>query len=99
MSALLYFFARGAIAVLRALPLRVVARIGRIGGGFAWWLDARHRRVALDNLNACFGGEMSPQPIRAIARENFRRLGENYCCAVKTAGLDEDRIRGIVEVV
>jgi len=99
METVLYWLARGAIAALRALPLRVVARIGRAGGATAYRLDVRHRRVALDNLRACFGGEMSPRAIRAIARENFRRLGENYCCAVKTAGLSEKEIRKIVDVV
>jgi Kdo2-lipid IVA lauroyltransferase/acyltransferase len=85
MDTLLYFFARGAVAVLQALPLGWVARLGRGLGALAYWLDARHRRVALKNLTMCFGREKSPGEIRAIAQENFRRIGENYCSAVKTA--------------
>src|SRR6266542_569325 len=99
MDTILYCLARVLIAVLQALPLRVVARIGRRGGAMAWWLDRRHRRVALDNLRHCFAAEKSPAEIRAIARENFRRLGENYCCAVKTAALNENEIRKVVEIV
>ena len=98
MDTILYCLARAVIAVLQTLPLRMVARIGRAGGAVAYWLDRRHRRVALDNLRLCFAGEKSPEEIRAIARENFRRLGENYCSAVKTAGLSDDEIRKIVEV-
>ena len=35
--------------------------------------------MALKNLEMCFGREKSPEEIRAIAKENFRRIGENYC--------------------
>src|ERR1700691_6293085 len=79
MDGLVYIFARGLIALLQALPLTWVARIGRVLGGLAYWLDGRHRRVALENLTMCFGGEKSPDDIRAIAKENFRRIGETYC--------------------
>src|SRR5204863_7425572 len=97
MDTILYCLARAVIAVLQTLPLRMVARIGRAGGAMAYRLDRRHRRGALDNLRRCFPGEKSPEEIRAIARENFRRLGENYCSAAKTAGLSDDEIRKMVE--
>jgi Kdo2-lipid IVA lauroyltransferase/acyltransferase len=89
----LYFFARALVALIQMLPLRVVARIGRAGGAIAFWLDARHRKVALQNLQMCFGGEKSPEEIRAIARENFRRLGENYCSAIKTTVMTPDEMK------
>jgi lauroyl/myristoyl acyltransferase len=69
------------------LPLRWVARIGRAGGALAYVVDARHRRVAMRNLTQCFAAEKSPLEIKTLARENFKRLGENYCCAIKTAGM------------
>jgi len=93
MDALVCWIARALVAVVQALPVGGVARIGRLAGGLAYWLDFRHRRVALNNLTLCFGGEKSPEEIRAIARENFRRLGENYLTAIKCAALDPDEIR------
>lgn len=87
MDTLIYYFARGVVASLQALPLVWAARLGRALGALAYWLDARHRRVALANLTLCFGGEKPPAEIRAIARENFRRIGENYCSAIKTAAM------------
>jgi len=87
MNTLIYWLARATVAVIQALPLTFVARIGRAGGALAFWIDARHRRVALKNLTMCFEKEKSPEEIRAIAKENFRRLGENYLCAVKTAAM------------
>jgi len=98
MNTLLYCLARLAIAALQALPLRVVARLSRAGGAAAWWLDARHRRVALTNLSLCFAAEKSPAEIRALAKENFRRLGESYGCAVKTAGMSDDDVKRVIEV-
>jgi len=87
MDTLLYWFARAVVALIQALPLTLVARLGRACGAAAFSLDARHRRVALQNLQMCFGGEKSPSEIRAIAKENFRRIGENFASAVKTASM------------
>ena len=98
MNTLLYCVTRLAIAMLQVLPLPVVARLGRAGGAVAWWLDARHRRVALNNLNRCFAAEKSPAEIHALAKEHFRRLGENYGCAVKTAGMSDSEVQGVLEV-
>ena len=85
--------------MLQALPLTWVARIGRAGGALAYRLDARHRRVALKNLTMCFGSEKSPAEIRALAKENFRRIGENYASAVKTVAMTFDQLRPHVEYV
>ena len=93
MDSLLYLVALGLVKFLQALPLVWVARIGRFVGGLVWWLDARHRRVARENLTACFGGEKSRREIRALAREHFRRLGENYCGAVKTGAMSPEALR------
>lgn len=93
METLIYFFARGVVGLLQALPLVTVARLGRVLGTLAYWLDARHRQVALDNLTLCFGHEKSPEEIRAIAKENFRRIGENYCSAIKTAVISPHALR------
>ena len=95
----LYGLARALVALLQALPLTFVARLGRLGGGLAYWLDARHRRVALRNLTLCFGTEQSPAQLRALARENFRRIGENFVCAIKTASMSFEELRPRVEFV
>jgi lauroyl/myristoyl acyltransferase len=87
MNALIYFLGHSVVVFLQALPLTWVARLGRAGGALAFWIDKRHRKVALDNLTLCFGSEKSPQEIRDIARENFRRIGENYASAIKTAAM------------
>lgn len=99
MDSLLYFFARAVIGLLQSLPLRMVARLGRAGGALAYWLDARHRKVATANLTLCFGKEKSASEIRALAKENFRRIGENFACAAKTASMTLEELKPFVEFV
>lgn len=92
MLTLLYPLIRLIVAGLQALPLRAVARLGRWGGGLAYWIDGRHRRVAIKNLTLCFGPERTPEEIRALARENFRRIGECYACGLKTSIMTLDEL-------
>lgn len=99
MDAILYLLARALISLLQKLPLRWVGRLGRAFGGLAFWLDARHRRVALKNLALCFGAERSRPELRRLARENFRRIGENFACAVKTAAMSVEQLRPRVQFV
>lgn len=86
MDSLLYCLGLSVVKFFQALPLRWVARVGRAGGGLAYWLDARHRRVAIRNLSASFE-ERPAGEVHALVKENFKRLGENYCCAIKTAAM------------
>lgn len=97
MDALLYLIARAVVGLVQSLPLRWVARLGRLGGSLAYTLDRRHRRVALCNLSRCFGRELSPRQIRQLARENFRRIGENFACAAKTAAMSLEELRPYLE--
>ncbi len=99
MELALYLLARAAVGLAQALPLERVARLGQAMGGLAYWLDARHRRVAQRNLELCFGAEKSPAELRALARENFRRIGENFACAMKTAALSFEELSPHVEFV
>jgi lauroyl/myristoyl acyltransferase len=99
MERLLYIAVLGLVKLLQALPLRMVARMGRAGGALAYYLDARHRRVAMRNLEMCLGREYSREELRGIARENFRRLGENYASAIKTAVMTAEQVRPHLEFV
>ena len=96
---MLYFLAHTLITFIQALPLKLVARLGRLCGFVVWCLDVRHRRVALRNLTLCLGDEKSASEIRALARENFRRIGENFACAVKTAAMNFKSLRSRVQFV
>ncbi len=99
MNWLLYQAGRLLIAFVQAWPLDWVARMGRVAGAMGWMLDGRHRRVALSNLERVFGTVKTASERRAIARENFLRLGENYLCALKTASMSSRQIEKRLEWV
>ena len=99
MDQILYYLAKALIKSLQALPLGVVARIGRAGGALFYWVDLRHRRVAEQNLARSLGADFSPAQVTELVRENFRRIGENYCCAVKTSAMTWEQLRPFCEFV
>jgi KDO2-lipid IV(A) lauroyltransferase len=93
-----YYAALLLAKIIRALPLRLVARLGRTGGAIACWIDARHRRVAAENMRRCLP-EASSAVRRAWVREHYRRLGENYASAVKTSFMSRAELRPHLEIV
>ena len=99
MNQLLYTLARGLVAVIQLFSLPAVARLGRFLGRLTFRLDARHRRVVLENLTRCFGSEKSPAEIFELARENFGRLGENYLSAIKTSAMTAAELKPHVAFV
>jgi KDO2-lipid IV(A) lauroyltransferase len=96
-NTLLAWVVMGFIRLLQLLPLDAVARLGRAGGAVAFVVDRRHRRVALENLERVFGKELDAAQRFAIARENFRRLGENYACTVKTPFMSREAVEARLE--
>lgn len=97
MNTLIYWLARTLVALVQRLPLPLVAGIGRGLGTLAFHLDARHRRVVQENLTRCFGGEKTAAEIHTLARENFRRIGENYLSAIKTAAMTAAALKPHIE--
>lgn len=96
-DSVLYYLLLGFTRIVRVVPVRMVAAVGRFVGGLVYFLDARHRGVALENLRRCFPG-MAERERRGIAREHFRRLGENFISAIPTAGLTSSQITPYLEV-
>jgi Kdo2-lipid IVA lauroyltransferase/acyltransferase len=99
MNTLVHLTLSAMIRMVQLLPLKGVARLGRAGGALAFWIDHRHRTVALNNLKLCFGDSKSETEIHRIARENFRRIGESYACAIKTAVMPLQDLRSRVDLV
>lgn len=81
------------LAIVRALPLRAVVRIGRILGWLGWWLARRHRHLALRNLAIAFGDEHPPAWRRAVARESFMRFAANALVTAWMASHSDPELR------
>lgn len=62
------------LGFVRALPHNIARGTGAALGGLAHRLDARHRRVALDNLAAAFP-ELDESTRRRMVRDCFRHFG------------------------
>ncbi len=99
MNTLIYWLGKAFVTFISWLPLTLVAWVGRRVGALIYFTDRRHRQVALDNLTMCFGQEKSAAEIEAIARENFRRLGENYACTIKTYMMPWAQLQKRIELV
>jgi KDO2-lipid IV(A) lauroyltransferase len=99
MNQLLYLFASGLIKVFQALPMGILGRLGRFLGGLVYLIDARHRRVAVQNLTMCFGAEKSAREIRELAFENFKRIGENFACAIKSSTMSIEQLESHLLIV
>jgi len=95
-NSLLYYLARVFIGVIQLMPLKLVALAGRVGGFLFYFLDVRHRRVAVNNLLASLGNSHSKKEIISIARENFCRIGEVYFSALKTAAIPIEKIGSVL---
>ena len=65
---------RAVTAVVRRLPQSTATRLGHGLGWLGYRLDARHRRITLENLAATFP-ERSAQERARIAREVFAHFG------------------------
>jgi len=90
MEIFLYYLTRVLLALIDILPIQVVARLVRFFGTIAYYLDARHRKMAISNLSKSFD---LPEPeIKALALENFKRIGENFICAAKTISMKKEKL-------
>ena len=59
------------------LPGEGARFLGKILGKLAFWLDRRHRRIALENLRSAFPGRWNERQLRSLARKSFGQLGFN----------------------
>ena len=85
MNTILYLVAVSFVNVIRFIPLKLLVFVGRQIGFLFYFIDAPHRKVAVNNLTNSLGSSRSKKEIIALARENFRRLGEVYLSSIKTA--------------
>ncbi|MCS6775505.1 MAG: lysophospholipid acyltransferase family protein [Chloroherpetonaceae bacterium] len=86
------------VTPLRALPLSVNQKVGRLLGGMLYYLLGRYRRVALMNLQLVFGQELTPAERRRMARRVFQHFGAVATEFVKLPGLRRDDLDRLVTV-
>ena len=93
-----YLLYRAGLAVVAALPLRLLFDFGQFVGVCAWMFSGKYRRLATRNLEIAFANEKSPRELRQLVRRHFQRLGANLLCSAKLTQMSPEKILERVEV-
>ena len=93
-----YLLYRAGLAVVAALPLRLLFDFGQFVGVCAWMFSGKYRRLATRNLEIAFANEKSPRETRRLVRRHFQRLGANLLCSAKLTQMSPEKILERVEV-
>ena len=91
-----YMAVRALIALVRAMPERLVERCGTSLGLAFYFLDRAHRRVAEDNVRAAFPGRPD-QERRKIVKSAFAHFGRLLFALLKFSTLTDDELLARVE--
>lgn len=98
MDRVVFAIYRALSALLGALPLTAVFRLGWALGTLGYWLAPPYRRLVLHNLGIAFGREKSPAELRALARKHFATLGANIFSSIKLPTLSRAEIAAVVTI-
>ncbi len=98
MNTFLYLVGSLFVTLIRLLPLKLSCFIGRQIGFVFYFIDRGHRHVAVNNLTNSLGNSRSKSEIISLAKENFRRLGEVYLSAIKTAHISLKNLSDILSI-
>lgn len=93
-----YYGLRGLAAGAGRLPMSRLQALGKRLGRAWYRLDARHRRVALENLARAFDGKKSPAEIETLARQTFEQFGITALEVCRIASMERERLIELVSV-
>ncbi len=98
MDYVVYLLYRAFTGLIAALPIRLVYRVGQALGWLGHLVFWPYRRLAVSNLTVAYGGTLSPDEIRRLARRHFTTVGANLLCSIKASSFDAARMHDIAEV-
>ena len=91
-----YFCYRAALALITALPLRLVFSFGNGLGFIAWVLLPTYRQLARRNVEIAFGPEKSAAEKSRIVRRHFQQLGANLLSGMKLNAMPLEKVVALV---
>jgi KDO2-lipid IV(A) lauroyltransferase len=96
MTRLRFFLEATIFAVLlqcaRIAPRSMLQALGSTTGYLGYLLNARHRRIALENLRQALGDSLTPAEARTIARRCWRHFGRIILDALAFPRLSRDSV-------
>jgi Kdo2-lipid IVA lauroyltransferase/acyltransferase len=89
---LVSFFAR----LIPLMPLNLLRSISEFAASLVFLLDARDRSVAIANLEATYGTELTARQRNSIARRSFQAFGKNFLEVFWTPRLTKENVENYV---
>jgi len=80
------------------LPRKLSLGVGRILGLTIYFLDRKHRQIALSNLKTAFGAELSASARKNIARKSFIHFGKFFADFIKFNHLSDQKRDKLIKV-
>jgi KDO2-lipid IV(A) lauroyltransferase len=96
MHRLEYLAVRGVAALVKPFSMARARTLGAALGTLAYYVDKRHRRVALENLAAAFPGRSEAER-KAIARRVFQHFGSVILELLKVATMKPSELLALCE--
>ena len=94
----LYLILRGVVRFMGALRPRWVAPFADVIGTIFWWIDAQGRRVARQNLEAVYHGDLSTREMRDISRGGYRHAARAIALLLHLYPVTAHKLRRWVDV-
>ncbi|MGI8891037.1 MAG: glycosyltransferase family 9 protein, partial [Chthoniobacterales bacterium] len=91
-----YFCYRAALALIIALPLRIVFSLGNALGFVGWMLFSSYRHLARRNVEIAFGAEKPQKEKKQIVRRHFQQLGANLLSGMKLNAMPLEAVAELV---
>jgi len=82
----------------RIIPIKIWLFIGRYFGLLLYFIDSRHRSIALTNLQFVLGNEKSEKEIRFLARENFKEFSMIAHEWVRLININKQKLKNLIYV-
>jgi len=89
---------RSMLLLARLAPRRLLLATGSLVGRIGYHLDARHRRIALDNVRLAYGPEVDPAWAREVVRRCWRHFGRITLDSLAIYGMPLARVERLVRV-
>ena len=86
------------LGATRIFPRRAMLWAGAVCGLLAWALDARHRRIAAENLELAFGDTLDARARGRLQRACWRHFGRITLDSLCLLQLDRASVERLVEV-
>lgn len=85
-------------SLILILPRRLCLIWGKTTGLFFYYLDAKHRQLALSNLEMAFRKELTSSRLKRMARRTFMHFGSSLVDIIKFSSLAEKSKTMLIQV-